>query len=94
TAMRMEATQLETPGQISVIDEQIIDEQRASTLGKVLKNDASVGAGSKSTNRERFTLRGFDLDSSSGYLRDGVQHWSHYRQPVELLERVEVLKGP
>ncbi|MCW1890848.1 hypothetical protein OK016_23230 [Vibrio chagasii] len=36
-----------------------------STLGEVLKNDASVGAGSKSTNRERFTLRGFDLDSSS-----------------------------
>ena len=94
TAMRMEATQLETPGQVSVIDEQIIDEQRASTLGDVLKNDASISAGSKSTNRERFSLRGFELQSSSGYLRDGVQHWSHYRQPVELLERVEVLKGP
>ncbi len=37
TAMRMEATQLETPGQVSVIDEQIIDEQRATTLGDVLK---------------------------------------------------------
>lgn len=94
TAMRMEATQLETPGQVSIIDEQIIDEQRASTLGEVLKNDASISAGSKSTNRERFSLRGFSLESSSGYLRDGVQHWSHYRQPVELLERVEVLKGP
>lgn len=94
TAMRMEATQLETPGQVSVIDEQIIDEQRASTLGEVLKNDASISAGSKSTNRERFNLRGFALDSGSSYLRDGVQHWSHYRQPVELLERVEVLKGP
>ncbi|MEZ9058696.1 TonB-dependent siderophore receptor [Vibrio pelagius] len=94
TAMRMEATQLETPGQVSIIDEQIIDEQRASTLGEVLKNDASISAGSKSTNRERFNLRGFALDSGNGYLRDGVQHWSHYRQPVELLERVEVLKGP
>lgn len=94
TAMRMEATQLETPGQVSVIDEQIIDEQRASTLGEVLKNDASISAGSKSTNRERFNLRGFPLDSGNGYLRDGVQHWSHYRQPVELLERVEVVKGP
>ncbi|MFA0112917.1 TonB-dependent siderophore receptor [Vibrio sp. 10N.261.46.E11] len=94
TAMRMEATQLETPGQVTIINEQIIDEQRASTLGEVLKNDASISAGSKSTNRERFNLRGFSLGSSSGYLRDGVQHWSHYRQPVELLERVEVLKGP
>ena len=94
TSMRMEATQLETPGQVTVIDEQIIDEQRASTLGEVLKNDASIGAGATTRNREQFTLRGFGLSSSSGFLRDGKQHWSHYRQPIELLERVEVLKGP
>ncbi|MBT0321589.1 TonB-dependent siderophore receptor, partial [Vibrio campbellii] len=35
-----------------------------------------------------------ELSSSDGFLRDGRQHWSHYRQPIELLERVEVLKGP
>ncbi|WP_392339107.1 TonB-dependent siderophore receptor [Moritella marina] len=94
TAMRVEATQLETPGQVTVIDEQLIDEQRASTLGNVLKNDSSISAGGVSRNRESFKLRGFDLESSSGFLRDGKQHWSHYRQPIELLERVEVLKGP
>lgn len=94
TSMRMEATQLETPGQVTVIDEQLIDEQRASTLGEVLKNDASIGAGATTRNREQFTLRGFGLSSSSGFLRDGKQHWSHYRQPIELLDRVEVLKGP
>ncbi|PKH06996.1 TonB-dependent siderophore receptor [Moritella sp. Urea-trap-13] len=94
TAMRVEATQLETPGQVMVIDEQLIDEQRASTLGDVLKNDSSISAGGVSRNRESFKLRGFGLDSGSGFLRDGKQHWSHYRQPIELLERVEVLKGP
>ncbi|WP_305817031.1 TonB-dependent siderophore receptor [Photobacterium leiognathi] len=94
TAMRMEMTQLETPGQVAVIDEQLIDEQRASTLGEVLQNDASISAGGTGRNRERFSLRGFELGSSSGFLRDGHQHWSHYRQPVELLERVEVMKGP
>ncbi|EHR0801160.1 TonB-dependent siderophore enterobactin receptor PeuA [Vibrio parahaemolyticus] len=94
TAMRMEMTQLETPGQVVVIDETVIDEQRASTLGEVLRNDASVSAGGTSRNRERFSLRGFELSSSDGFLRDGRQHWSHYRQPIELLERVEVLKGP
>lgn len=93
-SMRMEMTQLETPGQVTVIDEQLIDEQRATTLGQVLKNDSSVSAGGDSRNRERFFLRGFELSSSSGFLRDGKQHWSHYRQPVELLESVEVLKGP
>ncbi|MGR5185698.1 TonB-dependent siderophore receptor [Photobacterium damselae] len=94
TAMRMEMTQLETPGQVAVIDEKLIDEQRASTLGEVLQNDASISAGGTSRNRERFSLRGFELGSSSGFLRDGHQHWSHYRQPIELLERVEVMKGP
>ncbi|MHA2729601.1 TonB-dependent siderophore receptor [Vibrio campbellii] len=94
TAMRMEMTQLETPGQVAVIDEAVIDEQRASTLGEVLQNDASVSAGGTSRNRERFSLRGFELSSSDGFLRDGRQHWSHYRQPIELLDRVEVLKGP
>jgi iron complex outermembrane receptor protein len=93
-SMRVEMTQLETPGQVTVINEQLIDEQRASTLGEVLKNDSSVSALGDSRNRERFSLRGFELSSSSGYLRDGKQHWSHYRQPVELLESVEVLKGP
>ncbi len=94
TAMRMEMTQLETPSQVAVIDEAVIDEQRASTLGEVLQNDASVSEGGKSRNRERFSLRGFSVSSSDGFLRDGRQHWSHYRQPIELLERVEVLKGP
>lgn len=94
TSMRMEVSQLETPGQVTVIGEQLIEEQRASTLGEVLKNDASVSAGGTGRNRERFSLRGFEVESSSGFLRDGHQHWSHYRQPVELLERVEVVKGP
>ena len=94
SAMRIEATQLETPGQVNVIDEQLIDEQRATSLGQVLMNDASISAGGVSRNRESFSLRGFELDSASGFLRDGKQHWSHYRQPIELLERVEVLKGP
>ncbi len=94
SAMRIEASQLETPGQVAIIDEQLIEEQRASTLGDVLKNDSSVSEGGKGRNRETFKLRGFDLGSGDSFLRDGKQHWSHYRQPIELLERVEVLKGP
>ncbi len=61
SAMRIEASQLETPGQVAIIDEQLIEEQRASTLGDVLKNDSSVSEGGKGRNRETFKLRGFDL---------------------------------
>lgn len=94
SAMRMEMSQLDTPGQVNVISEQLIQEQGATQLGQVLANDSSISAGGTSRNRERFYLRGFSLSSSTGFLRDGKQHWSHYRQPIELLERVEVLKGP
>ncbi|MBP0048741.1 TonB-dependent siderophore receptor [Marinobacterium sp. AK62] len=93
-AMRMDMSQLETPQQVNVISEQLITEQGSTTLGEVLENDASIAAGGTSRNRERFSLRGFSLNSGSGFLRNGQQHWSHYRQPIELLDRVEVLKGP
>ena len=93
-AMRSHVSLLDTPQSVSVITNTIIDEQLATTLGQVLSNDASLTAGSKQRNREVFNLRGFELSSSTGYLRDGHQHWSHYQQPIETLESVEVIKGP
>lgn len=93
-AMRTDASLLETAQSVTVISSTIVEEQLATTLGEVLTNDASLSAGSKQRNREVFNLRGFELSSSTGYLRDGHQHWSHYQQPIETLEAVEVIKGP
>jgi len=93
-AMRTDASLLETAQSVTVIPRTIVEEQLATTLGEVLTNDASLSAGSKQRNREVFNLRGFELSSSTGYLRDGHQHWSHYQQPIETLEAVEVIKGP
>lgn len=93
-AMRMNMSALETPQSVNVIPEVVINEQLATTLGEVLSNDASISANSTARNREAFSLRGFQLSSGTGYLRDGHQHWSHYQQPIEILERVEVIKGP
>ena len=93
-AMRADISLLETSQSVTVIPNSIMTEQLATTLGEVLTNDASLTAGSKQRNREVFNLRGFSLSSSNGYLRDGHQHWSHYQQPIEILESVEVIKGP
>ena len=93
-AMRSNISLLETAQSVTVIPDTVINEQLATTLGEVLGNDASLTAGSKQRNREVFNLRGFELSSSNGYLRDGHQHWSHYQQPIETLESVEVIKGP
>lgn len=93
-AMRTSTSLLDTAQSVTVISDIIINEQLATTLGEVLSNDASLTAGSKQRNREVFNLRGFELSSSTGYLRDGHQHWSHYQQPIEILQQVEVIKGP
>ncbi|MGF1775322.1 TonB-dependent siderophore receptor [Vibrio nomapromontoriensis] len=93
-AMRTDATMLETPQSVTVIPEIVLDEQLATTLGEALQNDASVSAGTKKWNREVFSLRGFQLDSGSSYLRNGQAQFSHYMLPIETLERVEILKGP
>ncbi|SFD04830.1 TonB-dependent siderophore receptor [Pseudoalteromonas denitrificans] len=93
-AMRTNTSLLSTAQSVTVIPDTIISEQLATTLGEVLLNDASLTAGSQQRNREVFNLRGFTLSSSNGYLRDGHQHWSHYQQPIETLESVEVIKGP
>ncbi|GGI79983.1 TonB-dependent receptor [Shewanella gelidii] len=93
-ATRTDTSLLETAQAVTVIPELIMDEQLATTLGSVLANDASLSPGSKQRNREVFYSRGFALSSSTGYLRDGHQHWSHYQQPIETLSSVEVIKGP
>jgi len=93
-AMRGNISLLETAQSVTVIPNTVINEQLATTLGEVLSNDASLTPGSKQRNREVFNLRGFELSSSNGYLRDGHQHWSHYQQPIETLESIEVIKGP
>lgn len=93
-ATRVETSLLETAQSVTVIPATIINEQLATTLGEVVANDASLTAGSKQRNREVFSSRGFELSSSTGYLRDGHQHWSHYQQPIETLESVEIVKGP
>ncbi|ACJ31765.1 TonB-dependent siderophore receptor [Shewanella piezotolerans WP3] len=93
-AMRGDIDILDTPQSVAVIPDFITDEQLATNLGEVLVNDSSVTGGSEKWNRQVFSIRGFELSSGSGYLINGQQQWSHYVQPIETLQQVEVLKGP
>ncbi|PKG74720.1 TonB-dependent siderophore receptor [Shewanella sp. GutCb] len=93
-AMRSDVSLLDTPQSVVVIPKEIMDDQLVRTLGDALKNDASVSIGRVTTDRERFSLRGFSLDESTNLLKDGHQHFSKYRLPMALVENVEVLKGP
>lgn len=93
-AMRTDTSMLDTAQSINVIPEIVLEEQLATTLGEALQNDASVSAGTQKWNREVFYLRGFELSSSNGYLRNGHSLFTHYMLPIETLESIEVIKGP
>ncbi|WP_160055772.1 TonB-dependent siderophore receptor, partial [Shewanella litoralis] len=93
-AMRGDIDLMETPQSVNVIPDFVTDEQLATNLAEVLVNDSSVTAGTTRWNRQVFSIRGFELDSGNGYLINGHQQWSHYVQPIETLQQVEVLKGP
>lgn len=93
-AMRSNVSLLNTPQSVTVIPAAVIDDQLVVTLGEALRNDASVSVGRATTDRERFSLRGFTIEESTNLLKDGHQHFSKYRLPIALIDNVEVLKGP
>ncbi|MCG9739264.1 TonB-dependent siderophore receptor [Shewanella insulae] len=93
-AMRGNIDLMDTPQSVAVIPDFVTDEQLATNLSEVLVNDSSVTGGSEKWNRQVFNIRGFELSSGSGFLINGQQQWSHYVQPIETLQQVEVLKGP
>ena len=93
-AMRSDVSLLETPQSVTVIPAEVMADQLILTLGDALRNDASVSIGRVTTDRERFSMRGFSLDESTNLLKNGHQHFAKYRLPMDLVDRVEVLKGP
>ncbi|WP_219210027.1 catecholate siderophore receptor Fiu [Variovorax boronicumulans] len=88
---------VDTPQTISVIKEQIIREQGATTLSEALRNTPGASAfylgenGNTSTG-DAIYMRGFD--SSSSIFVDGVRDLGSVSRDVFNIEQVEVVKGP
>ena len=93
-AMRSNVSLLNTPQSVTVIPVEVMDDQLVVTLGEALRNDASVSIGRVTTDRERFSLRGFTLEENTNLLKNGHQHFAKYRLPMALVDNIEVLKGP
>jgi len=93
-AMRSDVSLLNTPQSVTVIPAEVMTDQLIVTLGDALRNDASVSIGRVTTDRERFSLRGFTVEENTNVLKNGHQHFSKYRLPMALVDNVEVLKGP
>lgn len=86
---------VDTPFSVAAYSDKLIEEQQASTVGEVLKNDASIRI---TTNQghlnENFNVRGFDINHDDIAL-NGMYGMAPYgRVPTEFLDSVTVLKGP
>ena len=83
------------PQSITIVPQQIIQEQAATTLRDVLRNVTGIGIAAGEgggAQGDNFTLRGFNARNDM-YL-DGVRDQGTYFRDTFNIESVEVLKGP
>ena len=86
---------LDTPQTISVIKEQVIEEQNATTLQEALRNTPGVtvllGENGNSNAKDNIFMRGFD--ASGSIFLDGVRDLGSAVRDTFNIEQIEVLKG-
>lgn len=93
---RLPATVRETPKVINVVPQEIIEQQRATTLEQILKNvpgiTLSTGEGRGGLNGDQFRIRG--LTARGDIYTDGLKDFGAYKRDSFNTENVEVIKGP
>lgn len=86
---------METPFNQTSYTAEVIEDQQARSLSDLLVNEPSVRLASARSNiNEDFSIRGFTVASGDVALNGMYGLMPYYRVPVEMAERVEVLKGP
>ena len=89
-----EASVLETPVSITVIDQKKLQDFSIRNTTEAMALDASVSDSYNAIGyAENFSIRGFNLDNTSSYRKDGLAIPGDTQIPLENKERIEVLKG-
>ncbi len=89
-----DAPLLETPASVSVIDRQRMQDLGIHDSTGAMKLDAAVSDSYNAVGyAENFSIRGFNLDNTSSYRKDGLAIPGDTQIPLENKERIEVLKG-
>ncbi|GAB7564011.1 TonB-dependent receptor [Methylobacillus methanolivorans] len=86
---------MDLPFNVTNYTSTVIADQQARSIGDILQNDPSVRQASARTNiNEDFSIRGFTVASQDIALNGMYGLMPYFRVPIEMVERVEVLKGP
>lgn len=92
---RLGVSAQDTPQSISVIGSDLIRAQNAITLEEVLRNvpDVTLSAGHSGV-FSNYVLRGFQLDRSSNFFKDGLRFDYQNLLSFQNIAQVEVIRGP
>ena len=89
-----DAPLLQTPASISTVGSAQMQDFGIHNSSDAMKLDASVGDAYNAVGyAEQFSIRGFVLDNTSSYRKDGIAIPGDTQIPLENKERIEVLKG-
>lgn len=94
TGNRVGLDPLDSPESSTVIDDEVMDDQQITNVDDILKNDASLSNEGSFGSRSNFRSRGFSLNPTGNYLRNGLLYFFLDAPAIEIIDRVEVLKGP
>lgn len=85
---------LDTPQSITVVPQQLIQDQRDSSLVETLRNVPGITmfGGEGGTQGDNINIRGYS--ARNDFYRDGVRDPGWYTRDTFSIESVEVLKGP
>jgi iron complex outermembrane receptor protein len=95
TATRTNTELRDIPQSIQVLPQQVLEDQQVNRLSEALRNVSGVSVGdSFGDSLNRINIRGFQSDVllENGFRRGSFS--SRGTSDIELIERVEVLKGP
>lgn len=91
---RMPTTILNTPQSITVIPQQLIEDQHTSTLVEALHNVPGITffGGEGGTQGDQVAIHGYN--ARNDFYRDGIRDPGWYTRDTFSVESIEVLKGP
>jgi|GEM_PF-1861794 len=92
---RIPLTIKESPMSVTVVSKKLMDEFAVRDLADAVKGVASVTMDNRNGGRQpALRSRGFLMDDTTAYMVDGQPIYSLLDHPIELMDSVEVLRGP
>jgi len=84
----------DTPFSITTIPQEVLLDQQVRALGDIARNDPSTTVSTPPGFNDTVNLRGFNLDNSTSYRREGLIFQNQVQSPFENKAAVEIIKGP